>query len=195
MAKLYFHYAAMNAGKSASLLQANHNYRSRGMETLLLKSKIDNRESEIEIASRIGIRAKATGFGTECDLLHIVATRQAESGKPISCVFVDEAQFMTADQVRQLARVVDRLLIPVMCYGLRTDFTGNLFPGSAALLALADEIEEEVSICHCGRKANMVVRRNEAGEIVTSGAQILIGDVGGTYESLCRKHWAEATGL
>lgn len=193
MAKLYFHYAAMNAGKSAQLLQANHNYTSRGMRTVLLKSDIDDRGAQGEISSRIGLRAAATLFGSRTDLLDIIATAQSAEKLPISCVFVDEAQFLTQDQVRQLARVVDRFGIPVMTYGLRTDFSGALFSGSAALLAIADDIREVVSICHCGRKAIMVMRRGADGKASTGGDQVQIGDA--EYESLCRRHWAEATGL
>lgn len=193
MAKLYFHYATMNAGKSAQLLQANHNYTSRGMRTIRLKTDIDHRGEKGEISSRIGLRAEATLFGETTDLLGIIASAQSQGKQPIACVFVDEAQFLTASQVRQLARAVDRFNIPVMAYGLRTDFAGKLFPGSAAMLALADEIREVTAICHCGRKATMMMRRGHDGKAVTEGDQVQIGDA--EYQSLCRRHWAEATGL
>ena len=193
MAKLYFHYATMNAGKSAQLLQANHNYTSRGMRTIRLKTDIDHRGEKGEISSRIGLRAEATLFGETTDLLEIIASAQSQGKQPIACVFVDEAQFLTPSQVRQLARAVDRFNIPVMAYGLRTDFAGKLFPGSAAMLAMADEIREVTSICHCGRKATMMMRRGHDGKAVTEGDQVQIGDA--EYQSLCRRHWAEATGL
>ena len=189
MAKLYFHYATMNAGKSTILLQASHNYVERGMQTLLLTARLDDRAGPGRIASRIGIGAQAGTYGAECDLFARIEARLAEG--PCACVFVDEAQFLTRDQVWQLARAVDDLGVPVMCYGLRVDFRGELFPGSAALLALADEMREVRTICHCGRKATMVVRLGADGRALTEGAQVQIGG-NETYVSLCRRHWREA---
>lgn len=189
MAKLYFHYSTMNAGKSTLLLQAAYNYRERGMETLLLTAAIDGRAGAGRIGSRIGIGADATVFHPETDLFALV---QADCAG-CACVFVDEAQFLSAAQVWQLARVADDLSIPVMCYGLRVDFRGELFPGSAALLALADDLREVRTICHCGRKATMVIRRGEDGRAITEGAQVQVGG-NETYVSLCRRHWREAVG-
>ena len=191
MAKLHFHYSTMNAGKSTLLLQAAHNYRERGMETLLLTAAVDTRAGAGRIGSRIGIGAAAESFAAQDDLAARVAAR-LEAG-PLACVFVDEAQFLTPDQVWQLARVVDDLGLPVMCYGLRVDFRGDLFPGSAALLALADEMREVRTICHCGRKATMVVRRGRDGAALREGAQVQIGG-DETYVSLCRRHWRAEMG-
>lgn len=191
MAKLYFHYSTMNAGKSTLLLQASHNYRERGMNTHLLTAALDDRAGTAQIGSRIGIGAKADTFTADDDLFARL-DRVLATG-PLSCIFVDEAQFLTEAQVWQLARVVDDLNVPVMCYGLRVDFRGHLFPGSATLLALADEMREVRTICHCGKKATMVVRRDAHGQVVTDGAQIQVGG-NETYESLCRRHWREVTG-
>ena len=191
MAKLYFHYSTMNAGKSTILLQASHNYHERGMQTYLLTARFDDRAGPGRIASRIGIGTEADGFDAASDMFDKIKDR-LDSG-PCACVFVDEAQFLTPAQVWQLARAVDDLGVPIMCYGLRVDFRGELFPGSAALLALADEMREVRTICHCGRKATMVVRRGSDGSVVTSGDQVQIGG-NETYESLCRRHWREATG-
>lgn len=191
MAKLYFHYSTMNAGKSTILLQASHNYRERGMQTCLLTAQLDTRAGEGRIASRIGIGEPADTFAPESDMFGKIKDRLAEG--PLACVFVDEAQFLTKDQVWQLARAVDDLGVPVMCYGLRVDFRGELFPGSAALLALADEMREVRTICHCGRKATMVVRKGPDGQALRDGAQVQIGG-NETYESLCRRHWREAVG-
>lgn len=191
MAKLYFHYSTMNAGKSTLLLQASHNYRERGMATYLLTARLDDRAGAGRIASRIGIGEDADTYETGTDLFATIADRLAEG--PVACVFLDEAQFLTPAQVWQLARAVDDLGVPVMCYGLRVDFRGALFPGSAALLALADEMREVRTICHCGRKATMVVRRGPDGRVQRDGAQVQIGG-NETYDSLCRRHWREATG-
>ncbi|QIE40942.1 thymidine kinase [Meridianimarinicoccus aquatilis] len=191
MAKLYFHYSTMNAGKSTLLLQAAHNYRERGMKPYLLTAALDGRAGKGRIGSRIGIGAEAAVFDDEDDLFTQIQTLLGQA--PLACVFIDEAQFLTRDQVWQLARVVDDLSVPVMAYGLRVDFRGGLFPGSAALLALADELREIRTICHCGRKATMVVRQNEDGTVVTDGAQVQIGG-NETYVSLCRRHWREAVG-
>lgn len=191
MAKLYFNYSTMNAGKSTLLLQASYNYNERDMQTYLLTANFDNRAGMGKIASRIGIEAEADTYTQSCDLFDKIKARLAEG--PCHCVFVDEAQWMTRDQVWQLARAVDDLGVPVMAYGLRVDFQGELFPGSAALLAIADEMREVRTICHCGKKATMVIRVNEAGEALTEGAQI---EVGGNdrYVSLCRLHFREAVG-
>ncbi|WP_422033494.1 thymidine kinase [Roseovarius sp.] len=191
MAKLYFHYSTMNAGKSTLLLQAAHNYRERGMETFLMTAQVDDRAGDGTIASRIGIGQRAATFTPETDMMAAVTAR-LEQG-PVACAFVDEAQFLTKAQVWQLARVVDDIDVPVMCYGLRVDFRGELFPGSAALLALADEMREVRTICHCGKKATMVVRQDGEGRVVTEGEQVQIGG-NETYVSLCRRHWREAVG-
>ena len=191
MAKLYFHYSTMNAGKSTALLQASHNYREGGMATYLLTAQFDTRAGEGRIASRIGIGEPADTFNPADDMFAKVSARLALG--PIACVFIDEAQFLTRDQVWQLARVVDDLGVPVMCYGLRVDFRGELFPGSAALLALADEMREVRTICACGKKATMVVRKGPDGRALKDGAQVLIGG-NETYVSLCRRHWREAVG-
>jgi len=191
MAKLYFHYSTMNAGKSTVLLQASHNYRERGMQTYLLTAQLDDRAGTGRIASRIGIGEEADTFRGDDDLFARIAKR-LENG-PCACVFVDEAQFLTSTQVWQLARAVDDLGVPIMCYGLRVDFLGHLFEGSATLLALADEMREVRTICHCGRKATMVVRRGADGRAMTTGDQVQIGG-NETYVSLCRRHWREETG-
>jgi thymidine kinase len=191
MAKLYFHYSTMNAGKSTALLQASHNYREGGMATYLLTAQFDTRAGEGRIASRIGIGEPADTFNPDEDMVAKVSARLAQG--PVACVFIDEAQFLTRDQVWQLARVVDDLGVPVMCYGLRVDFRGELFPGSAALLALADEMREVRTICACGKKATMVMRKGPDGRALKDGAQVLIGG-NETYVSLCRRHWREAVG-
>lgn len=191
MAKLYFHYSTMNAGKSTLLLQASYNYRERGMATYLLTARLDDRAGQGRIASRIGIAEDADMFEAATDLFALIAARRARG--PVDCVFLDEAQFLTAAQVWQLARAVDDLAVPVMCYGLRVDFRGELFPGSAALLALADEMREVRTICHCGKKATMVVRRGPDGRAERDGAQVQIGG-NETYVSLCRRHWREEMG-
>ena len=191
MAKLYFNYSTMNAGKSAILLQASHNYIERGMQTYLLTADFDGRAGVGKIASRIGIEAEADTYSQSDDLFAKIETRLVKG--PVACVLIDESQWMTREQVWQLARAVDDLSVPVMCYGLRVDFQGELFPGSAALLALADEMREVRTICHCGKKATMVIRTDADGNAVREGAQI---EVGGNdrYVSLCRRHWREAVG-
>ena len=189
MAKLYFQYSTMNAGKSTVLLQASHNYQERGMETYLLTAQLDNRAGEGKIGSRIGISKKADTFSVGDNLFKKIKKRLSLG--EIACVLIDEAQFLQEDQVWQLARAVDDLNIPVMCYGLRVDFMGKLFSGSAALLALSDEMREIRTICFCGKKATMVVRRDEKGNTLTDGAQVQIGG-NETYVSLCRRHWREA---
>ena len=191
MAKLYFNYSTMNAGKSTVLLQASHNYVERGMQTYLLTARLDNRAGEARIASRIGIGAEADTFEAGEDLFAKIADRLKAS--PCACVFIDEAQFLGEEQVWQLARAVDDLGVPIMCYGLRVDFQGKLFPGSATLLALSDEMREVRTICHCGKKATMVVRKGPDGSVVMDGNQVQVGG-NETYVSLCRRHWREAVG-
>ncbi len=191
MAKLYFNYSTMNAGKSTVLLQASHNYHENGMVTYLLTARIDGRAGTGRIASRIGISEEADTFIPGEDLFQKI-TQRLETGK-VDCILVDEAQFLEPEQVWQLARAVDDLGVPIMCYGLRVDFMGNLFPGSATLLALADEMREVRTICHCGKKATMVVRMDETGKALTDGNQVQIGG-NETYVSLCRRHWREAVG-
>ena len=191
MAKLYFHYSTMNAGKSTLLLQAAHNYQERGMESYLLTAQFDNRAGEGRIGSRIGIGQDADTFSHLDDLFYKIEKRINE--RPCACVFIDEAQFLSHEQVWQLARAVDDLNIPIMCYGLRVDFQGNLFPGSATLLALSDEMREIKTICHCGKKATMVVRQDENGDALIDGEQVQIGG-NETYVSLCRKHWRKKVG-
>ena len=190
MAKLYFHYSTMNAGKSTALLQASHNYRERGMDVLLLTSALYKDDDAGHISSRIGINADATLYTDKTDLLALVRDRQADHR--IDAIFVDEAQFLTKDQVWQLARVADHLDVPVLAYGLRTDFRGELFEGSSALLAIADSLREVRTICECGRKATMVVRLGPDGKAATEGDQVSIGK--STYVSLCRRHWEEKMG-
>ena len=191
MAKLYFHYSTMNAGKSTLLLQASYNYAERGMQTYLLTANFDDRAGTGKIGSRIGIGADADTFASKTDLFSKIQERL--NADPCACVFIDEAQFLSPDQVWELARAVDDLKVPVMCYGLRVDFQGKLFPGSAALLALADEMREIRTICHCGKKATMVVRQDEHGNVLKDGAQVQVGG-NETYVSLCRVHWRKAIG-
>lgn len=190
MAKLYFCYAAMNAGKSTLLLQASHNYIERGMRTLLFTSALYAEDGVGIITSRLGITAPAELYEPGTDLFSFVRD-ETEQAK-VDCVFVDEAQFLTPEQVWQLARVADRLRVPVMCFGLRTDFQGKLFPGSAELLAIADVLREIRTICSCGAKATMVVRQDENGRVLTEGDQVSIEK--SVYVSLCRKHWEQETG-
>ncbi len=174
MAKLYFYYSAMNAGKTTTLLQSAHNYHERGMRTLILTPKLDNRYGEGTVASRIGLSARGRIFERGDVLDTLVETDIAASGR-LHCVLVDEAQFLTRAQVWQITEVVDRLDVPVLAYGLRTDFRGELFEGSQYLLAWADSISEIKTICHTGRKATMVVRVDEQGRAVTDGPQVEIG--------------------
>jgi thymidine kinase len=190
VAKLYFSYAAMNAGKSTLLLQAAYNYRERGMRALLYTSALYAEDGMGLIRSRIGIAEPALLYDQQDDLYQSVRDNEEES--KLDCVLVDEAQFLTRDQVWQLARVADRLRIPVMCYGLRTDFRGELFPGSRELLAIADTLREIRTICTCGAKATMVVRQDINGRVLTDGDQVSIEK--SVYLSLCREHWEEAVG-
>jgi thymidine kinase len=189
MAKLYFYYASMNAGKSTNLLQADFNYRERGMATMLWTAALDDRGGTRAIESRIGLHAEAHRFDPATDLW--AAVKAAHVVQPLSCVLVDEAQFLTRGQVWQLARIADEAGIPVLCYGLRTDFQGELFEGAAALLGIADSLVELKAVCHCGRKATMNLRVDESGAAVRAGAQTEIGG-NDRYVALCRKHFSEA---
>ena len=186
MAKLYFSYSAMNAGKSTILLQASHNYFERGMRTMLITSNLDNRVKKGKITSRIGLLEDAELFDNNTNIYSLIDKFNFKNN--ISCVLIDEAQFLSHDQVWQLSDVVDKLKLPVMCYGLRTDFLGKLFSGSEILLSIADEIREIRTICHCGKKATMVIRQDDKGNVIKSGAQIEIGG-NEKYTSLCRLHW------
>ncbi len=188
MAKLYFYYAAMNAGKSTTLLQADFNYRERGMETMLWTASHDDRAGTGTIASRLGLTVTAHPYSPGVDLF--AAVGQELELRKLDCVLVDEAQFLTSDHVLQLCRLCDELDLPVLCYGLRTDFLGNLFPGSAGLLALADALVELKAVCDCGRKATMNLRVNADGQAVAAGAQTEIGG-NDRYVALCRRHFTE----
>ena len=188
MAKVYFYYSAMNAGKSTLLLQSAYNYRERGMRTVILAPELDSRVASGKVSSRIGLQADALTFAHFDDLF--VMTDELHQENPLHCVFVDEAQFLTKKQVRQLCDIADLIGIPVLTYGLRTDFQGNLFEGSMHLLAWADKLNEIKTICHCGRKATMVVRIDENGDIVRDGTQVKIGG-NETYMSVCRRHFKE----
>ncbi len=188
MAKLYFYYASMNAGKSTTLLQADFNYRERGMETMLWTAALDDRYDTGVITSRIGLQADAHKFSPDTDLWAEVTAENAT--RPIACLLLDEAQFLTRDQVLQLARLADEANIPVVAYGLRTDFQAELFPGSAALLGIADTLVELKAVCECGRKATMNLRVDAAGNAVKEGAQTEIGG-NDRYVALCRKHFME----
>jgi thymidine kinase len=188
MAKLYFYYSSMNAGKSTALLQSSYNYRERGMNTLVLAPALDDRFGAGKVTSRIGIETDARTFAPEDDLLALVEARNKHS--QVHCVLIDEAQFLTKDQVFQLGEVTDKMNIPVLAYGLRTDFQGEPFEGSKYLLAWSDNLKELKAICDCGSKATMVVRFDEAGNAITEGSQIEIGG-NDRYVSMCRKHFKE----
>ena len=188
MAKLYFYYAAMNAGKSTTLLQADFNYRERGMQTMLWTAALDERAGAGVIGSRIGLEAGANRYWDSTSLFDGVVKELIK--RKLDCILVDEAQFLTRDHVLQLCRISDELKIPVLCYGLRTDFQGSLFPGSAALLALADALIELKAVCECGRKATMNLRVDSEGHAVASGAQTEIGG-NDRYVALCRRHFFE----
>lgn len=190
LAKLYFSYSAMNAGKSTVLLQASHNYIEQGMNTMLLTAALDDRAGTGIIASRIGLDREADIFADDTNVYELIESRSVED--QVNCVMVDEAQFLSKQQVWQLSEVADKLGVPVICYGLRTDFQGELFPGSAELLAIADTLREIRTICWCGRKANMVLRMDGDGSVAKEGTQVVIGgdDV---YASVCRKHWKSGT--
>ena len=189
MAKLYFYYSSMNAGKSTSLLQSSYNYKERGMNTLVLAPAFDDRYAPGKVTSRIGIETEATTFRPDTDLLDVVAA--ASEDQALHCVLIDEAQFLTRDQVFQLSELTDNLNIPVLAYGLRTDFQGEPFEGSKYLLAWSDNLKEIKAICHCGRKATMVLRMDENGNAVTEGSQVEIGG-NDRYVSMCRRHFKKA---
>lgn len=189
MAKLYFNYSTMNAGKSTTLLQSSFNYQERGMRPFLFTAALDDRYGVGKISSRIGLQAEASLFSAETDLLKVI--EEDLENQLIDCVMVDEAQFLTKDQVFQLSEITDKLKIPVLAYGLRTDFQGNLFEGSQYLLAWADELRELKTICHCGKKATMVIRVSEDGQPVREGAQKEIGG-NDRYVALCRLHFKKA---
>jgi thymidine kinase len=188
MAKLYFYYAAMNAGKSTTLLQADYNYRERGMQTMLWTAAHDDRSGAGTIGSRIALSAPAATFAPEINLFDAIVRELIK--RKLDCVLVDEAQFLTRQHVLQLCRITDELAIPLLCYGLRTDFRGELFEGSAALLALADSLIELKAVCECGRKATMNLRIDAAGNAVAAGAQTEIGG-NDRYIALCRRHFFE----
>ena len=189
MAKLYFYYSSMNAGKSTTLLQADFNYRERGMQTMLWTAQLDDRGGDRAIESRIGLHAEAHRFAADTDMWDRVTA--ANRIEPLACVMVDEAQFLSEAQVWQLARVADEGGIPVLCYGLRTDFQGELFPGAKVLLGIADSLIELKAVCHCGRKSSMNLRVDAEGKAVKQGAQTEIGG-NDRYVALCRKHFTEA---
>jgi len=189
MSKIYFYYSAMNAGKSTVLLQSSYNYQERGMNTLVFAPALDTRAGPGKVASRIGLSAEARAFTREENLFTIAEEEHAK--RVLSCILVDEAQFLTKAQVEQLTDLADRLRLPVLCYGLRTDFLGNLFEGSLWLLAWADNLIELKTICHCGRKATMVLRLDASGAPVKTGAQIEIGG-NERYVSVCRRHYKDS---
>ncbi|EIJ70441.1 MULTISPECIES: thymidine kinase [Pasteurellaceae] len=189
MAKLYFYYSTMNAGKSTTLLQSAYNYNERNMNTLVYTAAIDDRFGQGRVTSRIGISQQANLFSHDTNLFEEISQHLKQ--EKLHCILVDEAQFLTKTQVYQLSDVVDELNIPVLCYGLRTDFQAELFEGSKYLLAWADQLEELKTICHCGRKANFVLRLNEQGNVVKDGAQIQIGG-NDRYISVCRLHYKQA---
>ena len=188
MAKLYFNYSSMNAGKSTMLLQANHNYQERGMSTIIYTSSVDDRYGKKEIVSRIGLKAESNIFSSDTNIYEEVISFNKDTG--VDCVLIDEAQFLSKDQVAQLGQIVDDLDIPVLTFGIRTDFKGNLFEGSEYLLAWADNLKEIKTVCHCGRKATMVLRLDENGNVLETGDQIEIGG-NEKYVSICRKHFYE----
>lgn len=188
MAQLYFYYSAMNAGKSTSLLQSSYNYRERGMNTLVMTASIDDRYGVGKVASRIGLETEALVFASDDNLANMIEASLKE--QPLHCILIDESQFLSKEQVKQLTHVVDNLDIPVLCYGLKTDFQGELFTGSQYLVAWADKLVELKTICHCGRKANMVVRLDGEGKPMQEGEQVAIGG-NESYESVCRKHFRE----
>ncbi|QIL84573.1 thymidine kinase [Vibrio sp. HDW18] len=191
MAQMYFYYSAMNAGKSTTLLQSAFNYQERGMNPLIFTAAIDDRFGIGKVSSRIGLEAEAQLFQADTDLFQVIA--QLHQIEPRHCVLMDECQFLSKQQVYQLTEVVDKLDIPVLCYGLRTDFLGELFEGSQYLLAWADKLIELKTICHCGRKANMVIRTDQDGKAISEGDQVAIGG-NDKYLSACRLHYKQALG-
>jgi len=186
MAQLYFYYSAMNAGKSTSLLQSAYNYQERGMTVAIYTAALDNRFGLGKVSSRIGLAMDAHIFDANLDFMAHISNLKAQGR--LDCVLLDEAQFLSKTQVRQLTDVVDQLNIPVLAFGLRTDFLGETFAGSQALLAWADKLIELKTICHCGRKANFVVRLDEHGNAATAGSQVQIGG-NESYVSMCRQHF------
>ncbi|ATA24052.1 thymidine kinase [Brenneria goodwinii] len=192
MAQLYFYYSAMNAGKSTALLQSSYNYQERGMRTVIFTAEIDSRYGSGVVSSRIGLSAPALLFNPQTSLFSLL-TKEHRS-QPIHCVLIDECQFLTREQVSELSDVVDQLDIPVLCYGLRTDFRGELFSGSHYLLAWADKLIELKTVCYCGRKANRVLRLDSQGNPLHEGEQVVIGG-NENYVSVCRKHYKMALGL
>ncbi len=189
MAKLYFYYSSMNAGKTTSLLQSSYNYKERGMNTLVMAPEVDDRYGKGKVTSRIGLETDAITFRSTDDIFDVIKRELADS--PLHCVLIDEAQFLTKDQVYQLGEVTDTLNVPVLAYGLRTDFQGEPFEGSKYLLAWSDNLKELKAICHCGSKATMVVRMDEQGNAVKEGSQVEIGG-NDRYVSMCRKHFKES---
>lgn len=188
MAQLYFYYSAMNAGKSTALLQSAYNYEERGHKIVLYTAQLDHRYGEGKITSRLGISRSAHTFHSSSDIFSEVVSHQTT--QPIDCILIDEAQFLSKQQVMQLVHIVDDLDIPVLTYGIRTDFLGETFPGSQYLLAWADKLNELKTICHCGRKANFVVRLDEEGHPIHGGEQVQVGG-NERYESVCRKHFKD----
>ncbi len=192
MAKLHFFYSTMNAGKSTSLLQSNHNYKENGLNTMIFLPNETSKLSKGQIVSRIGLKAKAIIANKDFNFLNFIKENRSEN---LSCILIDEAQFLTKEQVRQLGQVADRLNYPVMCYGIRTDFRGELFEGSSELLALADNLIELKTICSlCNRKATMVVRKDDSGKVVTEGSKVVVGG-NDIYMPVCRKHYRKLTKL
>ena len=192
MAKLHFFYSTMNAGKSTSLLQSNHNYKENGLNTMIFLPNETSKLSKGQIVSRIGLKAKAIIANKDFNFLNFIKDNKSEN---LSCILIDEAQFLTKEQVRQLGQVADKLNYPVMCYGIRTDFRGELFEGSAELLALADNLIELKTICSlCSRKATMVVRKDDSGKVVTEGSKVVVGG-NDIYMPVCRKHYRKLTKL
>jgi len=189
MAKLYFYYSSMNAGKSTNLLPSSYNYKERGMNTLVLAPLLDDRYGAGKVTSRIGIETEATSFRKDTNLLKVV--EESNATQPLHCVLIDEAQFLTRNQVFELSEVTDKMNIPVLAYGLRTDFQGEPFEGSKYLLSWSDNLKELKAICHCGTKATMVLRMDENGNAVTEGSQVEIGG-NDRYVSMCRRHFKEA---
>ena len=188
MAQLYFYYSAMNAGKSTSLLQSAYNYKERGMESVIFTASVDDRYGQGKVTSRIGLSQDADIFSSNCDLFQLMKEKLDKG--PVHCILVDECQFLSKEQVKQICRVVDELKVPVLCYGLRTDFLGEPFEGSLYLMSWADKLVELKTICHCGRKASMVVRMDEQGNALSSGSHVEIGG-NDKYVSMCREHFSE----
>jgi thymidine kinase len=192
MAKLHFFYSTMNAGKSTSLLQSNHNYKESGLDTMIFLPNETSEHSEGNIVSRIGLKAKAIIADKDFNFIEFIKDNKTAN---LSCILIDEAQFLTKSQVRQLGEIADRLNYPVMCYGIRTDFRGELFDGSSELLALADNLVELKTICsECARKATMVIRRDKDGSVITEGSKVVVGG-NDIYTPVCRKHFRELTKL